>query len=146
MKSKLKCLLIIPLLLIISCERVDPGHPNEPGEEKNIGTVEFDFPITAIHAPVNGIHRIDLSLALTAYDIYRGDFLISANVSDEQRTYEFKLTPGDYYFQAGMGCSCLGDTCLWDGYPGGRFGTKWVMDKITIVKGETLFKRITFNQ
>jgi len=146
MNRTLRYLLIIPLLMMVGCDTETPDDPNITPEDKNIGTVEFDFLLTAVHAPVSGIHRIDLSLALTAYDIYRGDFLISANVSDEQRTYEFKLTPGDYYFQAGIGCSCLGDTCLWDGFPGGRFGTKWVMDRITIVKGETLFKRITFNQ
>jgi len=146
MNRTLRYFLIIPLLMIIGCDTETPDDPNIGPEDKNIGTVEFDFLLTAVHAPVSGIHRLDLSMAHTAYDIYRGDFLISANVSDQVRVYTFKLAPGDYYFQAGIGCSCLGDTCLWDGYPGGRFGSKWVMDRITIVKGETLFKRITFNQ
>lgn len=133
------------LLIMAGCENptVDPDiTPNDP----TTGTVEFDFPIPERSTRPSGIHRIDLSLARTAYDIYRGDFLISANVSDEERIYKFKLEPGDYYYQAGITCSCLGDTCLWDGFPGGRFGTKWTMDRITIIKGVKLKKTINFNQ
>ncbi|MCX6226971.1 MAG: hypothetical protein NTV01_19850 [Bacteroidia bacterium] len=145
MNNAIKYLIAGLLLAIIGCE---PDIPVDPDETStlNIGTVEFDFPLPERIAPASGIRRIDLSLATTAYDLYRGDFLISANVSDRERTYRFKLAPGNYYFQAGITCSCLGDTCLWDGFPGGRFGTKWAMDKITIVKGEKLVKSIMFNQ
>lgn len=146
MNKILRYFLIILCLVIAGCDPETPDDPNDFPDEKNIGTVEFEFPLTSVHAPISGIHRLDLSLARSAYDIYRGDFLISANVSDQVPVYSFNLEPGDYYFQAGIGCSCLGDTCLWDGFPGGRFGSKWVMDRITIVKGETLTKRITFNQ
>ncbi|MDD5509107.1 MAG: hypothetical protein PHD25_12415 [Bacteroidales bacterium] len=145
MNKLINCLMAGLVLVLLGC---DPDNPVDPGgttEDSNIGTVEFDFPVPARNAPTSGVHRIDLSLATTAYDLYRGDFLISANVSDRERTYTFRLTPGDYYYQAGITCSCLGDTCLWDGFPGGRFGTKWDMDRITVVKGEKLAKTIVFN-
>jgi hypothetical protein len=146
MKNTFKYLLALFFLILVGCEPNIPVDPDGTSTEQNIGTVEFDFPVPVRSAPSSGIHRIDLSLAGSSYDLYRGDFLISANVSDRERTYSFKMVPGDYYFQAGITCSCLGDTCLWDGYPGGRFGTKWMMDRITIVKGEKLSKTITFNQ
>lgn len=133
------------LIALAGCEK-PPVDPDITTNDSTTGTVEFDFPIPERSTRPSGIHRIDVSLAWTAYDIYRGDFLISANVSDEERTYQFKLDPGDYYFQAGITCTCLGDTCLWDGFPGGRFGAKWMMDRITIVKGQKITKTINFNQ
>jgi hypothetical protein len=144
MKNAIKYLMAGLLILMIGCEPDTPVNPDDTSEDENFGTVEFDFAVPARNAPASGIHRIDLSLAATAYDLYRGDFLISANVSDQERTYTFKMKPGDYYYQAGITCSCLGDTCLWDGFPGGRYGTKWTMYRITIVKGEKLTKSITF--
>ncbi|MFA6129087.1 MAG: hypothetical protein WC699_17445 [Bacteroidales bacterium] len=135
------------LLASIGCEPVTPVDPDGPTADQKFGTVEFDFPIPpASSVRGDGIKRIDLSVAKTAYDLYRGDFLISANVSDRERTYTFKLQPGEYYFQAGITCTCLGDTCLWEGFPGGRFGTKWDMDRITIVKGEKLVQKLVFNE
>ena len=145
-KNAIKYLMAGLLLAIIGCEPDTPVDPGGTSQDQNAGTIEFDFPVPTRTAPVSGIHRIDLSLAKSAYELYRGDFLISANVSDRERTYSFKLEPGDYYYQAGITCSCLGDPCLWDGFPGGRYGTKWAVDRITIVKGEKLSKTLTFNQ
>jgi len=146
MKKITKYLLAGLVVLIFGCDPDTPVNPDDPSKDPTTGTVEFDFPVIGRTAPASAIHRIDLSLAATAYDLYRGDFLISANVSDRERTYNFKLEPGNYYYQAGITCSCLGDTCLWDGFPGGRYGVKWTMDRITIVKGEKLSKTILFTQ
>ena len=146
MNNAIKYLMAGLLLAIISCNPDTPVDPDQTLKDQNAGTVEFDFPVPDRIAPAEGIHRIDLSLATSAYELYRGDFLISANMSDRERTYTFKLLPGDYYYQAGITCSCMGDTCLWAGFPGGRFGAKWAMDRITIVKGEKLAKTIVFNQ
>jgi len=138
--------LVACLILFTACDPDDPVDPGGTTADPTQGTVEFDFPMPERNAPPGGVHRIDLSLASNAYNLYRGDFLISANVSDRERSYTFRLEPGDYYFQAGITCSCLGDTCLWDGFPGGRFGTKWASDRLTIIKGERIKKIITFNQ
>lgn len=146
MNSLIKYILILFLAGVIACEPDTPADPEGNTGNQNTGTVEFDFPLPNRIASASGIHRIDLSLALTGSDLYRGDFLITANVSDRERLYTFRLEPGDYYFQAGITCSCLGDTCLWDGFPGGRYGTKWAMDRITVVKGKTLVKVLAFNQ
>jgi hypothetical protein len=144
MKARFRLLMFALALIMAGCESEVPGGPDGQPAGTETGTIEFDFPIPQISVPERGLHRIDLSLAASTYDLYRGDFIISANVSDEERTYTFRLDPGDYYYQAGITCSCLGDTCLWGGFPGGRFGAKWDMGKITIVKGETLTKTLIF--
>jgi len=144
MKYLTKLAFISILIAMMSCQPENPEVPNDNNTDTLVGIVEFDFSIPLRRVPAEGIHRIDLSIANTTYDLYRGNFLISANVSDRVTTYTFKLMPGDYYFQAGITCTCLGDTCLWDGFPGGRLGTKWAMDRITIIKGEKVIKSIIF--
>ncbi len=140
---------VIPilLLLLVATIRCQPDEPVDPGNTNGdslTGMVEFDFPLPLTKAPPEGIHRIDLGVAKTSYDLYRGAFLISTNTSDRQQVYTFRLLPGDYYFQAGITCTCQGDTCLWAGFPGGRLGTRWAMDRITITRGEILKKSIVF--
>lgn len=146
MNSLIKCLMTGFLLMMIGCEPESPADTDTDPVNGNIGWVVFDFPVANAKVPASGIRRIDLSLAKTNYDLMRGDMLISANVSDLERTYTFGLDPGDYVYQAGITCTCLGDTCLWGGFPGGRLGTKWTSGQITIVKGEKLMKNITFNK
>ena len=140
-------MILVPVVmaLIIGCTPDEPDNPDDIPTDPNLGTVEFDFAIPARNVPATGVHRIDLSIAANAYNLYRGDFLISANVTDRERIYTFNLPPGDYYYQAGVTCTCLGDTCLWDNYPGGRYGTKWTAGQISVVKGERLQKVLKFN-
>ena len=146
MKNKLLILMVFAGLALLShCQPEEITDPDENGRDTLFGLVRFDFPVPSTHVPALGIHRIDLSIALSNYDLYRGDFLVSANTSDHQQIYSFRLMPGEYYFQAGITCTCGGDTCLWDGFPGGRLGTKWATDKFTIVKGETLTRTIKFS-
>ena len=133
------------MIFFLACQPDIPDNQDDQDQDKNIGYVQFNFPIPERkYAPAEKVHRIDLSIAASAYDLYRGEFLISASVSDLVSTYNFKLAPGDYYFQAGITCSCLGDTCLWDGFPGGRWGTKWTLDRISIIKDEVLIKDLKF--
>ncbi|MFA5218588.1 MAG: hypothetical protein WC388_06580 [Bacteroidales bacterium] len=133
------------LIVLNACDPDVPDNPDGDQAEANTGTVVFDFGIPARNVPESAVHRIDLSIAKDAYDLYRGKFLISANVSDRTRFYTFNLDPGNYYYQAGVTCTSVGDTCLWDGFPGGRFGNKWTLGTITIVKGERLDQVIQFN-
>lgn len=144
MERGLKRLLgLMILLFLTACNGSDP-QIDGPEDSGTIGTVEFDFELKTIRIPVSGIRRIDLSIATSAYHLYRGDFIRTANVSDLIRNYSFRLEEGEYYYQAGITCVCAGDTCLWEGFPGGQFGTKWTAGTIEIVKGEVLRKKLTF--
>ena len=133
---------------LCSCEsEIDTGNGgDEVIEDKNVGSIIFNFPIPERSVPADKIHRIDLSVAPDAHSLYSGYFLESANVSDLLSSYSFKLEEGEYYYQAGLTCSAEGDTCLWDGFPGGQWGTKWTSGKIEIVKGEVIYKDLTFNK
>lgn len=135
------------LLTNISCEKDIIDDDVNPDTEliDNQGIITFNFPIPDGRVPENKVHRVDLSIAENAKSLYSGYFLISANVSDVKTSYSFKLVEGEYYYQAGLTCSCVGDTCLWDGYPGGQWGIKWTSGTIEVIKGQNNEKNLTFN-
>jgi len=108
------------------------------------GVLEVDFQFPLIPLPARAIHRIDLSIARTADSLFRGLFISSANVLDSKSIYRFVLTPGTYYYQAGITCSCLSDSCLWGGFPGGRYGVRWAIDQVEIKLGEVLRQSPSF--
>ena len=133
------------------CEpEIDDGNGGGTGGtevdiNENLGNIVFNFPLPEGGVPKNKIHRVDLSIAEDAHSLYSGYFLKSANVSDLLSSYGFKLEDGEYYFQAGITCSAAGDTCLWGGFPGGQWGTKWASGKVEVKKGETIYKNLTFS-
>jgi len=139
--------MLILLISMFSCQPEIIPDDIDPNDElnDNSGIVNFNFQIPEQRVPLENIHRIDLSIAVDAKSLYSGYFLKSANVSDIQVNYSFDLEDGEYYYQAGITCSSKGDTCLWDGFPGGQWGTKWTSGKIEIVKGQTIYKNLTFN-
>ncbi len=120
-----------------------------PGTEEVIpkvttGVLEVDFKLPPTSLPATKIHRIDLSIARSADSLYRGLFISSANVFDDKSLYRFVLSPGTYYYQAGVTCSCLGDSCLWGGFPGGRYGVRWAIDRVEIKLGEVIRESPSF--
>ncbi|MFA6127510.1 MAG: hypothetical protein WC699_09405 [Bacteroidales bacterium] len=110
-----------------------------PGDEEvpmvTTGVLEVNFILPYIPLPSKSIHRVNLSIARTADSLYRGLFISSANVLDSKSIYRFVLTPGTYYYQAGITCSCLADSCLWGGFPGGRYGVRWAIDQVEVKLG-----------
>ena len=108
------------------------------------GVLEVDFKLPPTFLPATKIHRIDLSIARSADSLYRGMFISSANVFDDKSLYRFVLNPGIYYYQAGVTCSCLGDSCLWGGFPGGRFGVRWAMDRVEVKLGQVIRESPSF--
>ena len=119
---------------------VDDG----PKPEITTGILEVEIKLPYIPLPKERIHLVDLSLARTADSLYRGLFLASPNVYDDKTVYRFTLAPGTYYYQAGITCSCLGDSCLWGGFPGGRFGVRWAIDKVDVIKGKVIRESPSF--
>ena len=139
--------ILICLLVVLSAcgDKIIVDNPDYTGEViEDLGTVIFDFPVPERRVPKDRIHRIDLSIAINPKSLYSGYFIISANVSDLVRSYSFNLQEGEYYYQAGITCVSQGDTCLWDGYPGGQYGAKWTSGTIEIIKDEVLEKTLIF--
>jgi hypothetical protein len=137
--------LIVILLTItaVSCKVEIPDVEN-PETKVTTGVLEIDFKIPYTSLPASKIHRIDLSIARTADSLYRGLFISSANVYDEKTLYRFVLEPGSYYYQAAVTCSCLGDSCLWGGFPGGRYGVRWAIDKVEVALGKVIRESPSF--
>lgn len=140
--------LLIIGFLASSCNNTDLSDNNGPESEitKETGKIVFEFNIPERRVPVEKINRINLSVAVDAKSLFSGYFLASANVSDLVNSYAFTLKEGDYYYQAGITCSSAGDTCLWDGFPGGQWGEKWAMGTISVIREETIVKKLTFNK
>jgi hypothetical protein len=108
------------------------------------GVLEVDFKLPYVALPTSKIHRINLSIARTADSLYKGLFISCANVYDEKSLYRFVLAPGSYYYQAAITCSCLADSCLWGGFPGGRYGVRWAVDKVEVKLGEVIRESPSF--
>lgn len=144
----LPCLLILMLLTALGCQDIpDPDKQDEnPSEAITYGSARFEFPLTDKYGAGTCTRRMDLSISYTADSLYRKEYITAANLSDFQGFYTFQLRPGKYYYQAGKVCTCLGDTCLWNGYPGGRMGVYWTMGWIEVEEGKTWTELIVFKK
>ncbi|HBB90275.1 MAG TPA: hypothetical protein DC042_00720 [Bacteroidales bacterium] len=120
-------------VLLLGCDpaAVDPDNkdltPAGP-----VGTLVADFPITHVWIAPERIIRTDLHISLNAYDMYRGKYIQSANLSDSQERYSFFLPPGNYYLEAAIACLCEGDSCSAGGFPGNKWGQKHASYTFTI--------------
>ncbi len=141
---KIKYLIIILIAFVFSqCDGIgDNGEIEIP--PITTGVLEVDFELPPVQLPAKNIHRVDLSVAQTADSLYKGLFVASANVMDSKSIYRFVLPPGTYYYQAGITCSCLGDSCLWGGFPGGRYGVRWAIDHVEVKLGAVIRESPSF--
>jgi hypothetical protein len=94
--------------------------------------------------PINQIIRTDLRIAANTYDMYKGKFVQSANVTDNQEKYTFYLATGNYCLEAGIACLCGGDSCSGGGFPGNRWGQKFTSYNFIIVEGTTTELTVRF--
>jgi hypothetical protein len=112
----------------------DPGgNPVDPTK----GILEIDFKLPPIQFLSKlKVHRVLLCLGYNEDSIYRSLFFDCANTSDVLEVYTFNLAPGTYYYQAGISCSALGDTCSWAGFPGGRYGIRYSVTRVQVEAGK----------
>jgi hypothetical protein len=143
MKAGRSLIFILIAFALLCCDG-SGGEGNEVVPPVTTGVLEVDFQFPLIPLPAKNIHRIDLSVARTADSLYRGLFVSSANVLDSKSIYRFVLTPGTYYYRAGITCSCLADSCLWGGFPGGRFGVRWAIDQVEVKLGTVIRESPSF--
>lgn len=131
------------IILMSNCQD-EPFIDDNTKGEPTTGVLEIDFQFPYVPLPVKNIHRVDLSIAKSADSLYKGIFISSANVSDSKEIYRFVLTPGSYYYQAAITCSCKADSCLWGGFPGGQWGLRWAIDQVDVVVGEVIRESPSF--
>ena len=139
-------LVAISFLLVglISCEK-DPfqDDPSEI-EADPMGTLHVVFKISHPWLPVKKIVRTDLHIGIDGVEIYKGNYIQSANVTDFQDEYFFYLPPGTYYWMAGIACTCEGDSCSAGGFPGNQWGAKYTMDRFTVYEDKVTTAIPTF--
>ena len=110
--------ILLSAVLLAACEPADVPDGGGGIEAVPTGTLRVLFRISHPWIPVNRIIRSELHVARDAMEIYRGNFIQSANVTSFQDTYFFYLEPGTYYYEAVIACICGGDSCSAGGFPG----------------------------
>jgi hypothetical protein len=135
------------LLALMACDK-SPMEPNNPDNRAAdpVGTLVADFPITHGWLPTSKIIRTDLHIAFNALEMYKGNYVQSANLFDSQEKYSFTLPPGSYYLEAAIACLCEGDSCSAAGFPGNKWGQKHASYRFNIVEGEITEVLIRFLQ
>jgi len=138
MRSLTKWLLALILTVVIpsSCEKDEIEDTTNELEVEETGTLRVWFKLSHPWIPIDRIVRTDLHVAADGVEIYKGNYLQSANVTDFQEDYFFYLAPGTYYYEAGIACICEGDSCSAGGFPGNKFGGKHTMGRFTIKADE----------
>ena len=127
---------ILPLFIACNGEEQIDTDPLDT-EVIPMGEVEIEF--RTPHGPLKlgCVRRAELVIATNAENLFRGNYLYSFNVSDEQDYYILDLLPGSYYFQAGLICICETNSCSAASFPGGQYGLKYTADKFYITVDET---------
>ena len=130
--------LIAAIFVVSACEPIepDPGNNNNNQQIKPTGTLEVEFRVPGSFLPPNRVFRADLSIAVNAEELYKGNFIHVANVYNSKLIYQFRLEPGNYYYKAGIICIAQGDSCSAAGYPGGQNGMKWAIGTATIYENQ----------
>lgn len=127
-------------------EIIDPPDPGDGGTAKEYGTLEVEFRMPGSWLPANRVVRADLSVAVSAEELYKGNFCYVANVYNSTLVYNIRLEPGSYYYQAGIICLAQGDSCSAAGFPGGQNGMKWAIGKATVKANEPVHVVPQFTQ
>jgi len=146
MKSFLGRLFIVFLLScsFLGCEPEIITDPHIDDTYIPSGILEVNFEIKHIWMPTDRIVRVGLHVAEEAQLLYQGDYIQSANVTDNMPFYSFHLSPGSYYYEAIIACICSGDSCSAGGFPGNQFAQKHTMGKFTIYDKEKTLVTPTF--
>lgn len=128
------------LLLLVSCDKtpVDPTDPTDNTNSRIVGTLEIEFRVPGSFLGPSRVLRADLSIAKDAESLYKGHFLQTANVYNSKLIYQFEVSPGVYYYQAGIICIAGGDSCSAASFPGGKFGMKWAIGTAEVKQDKTI--------
>jgi hypothetical protein len=112
-------LVIVIIAASLSCDKIFPAE-EEPliVDPKPMGILDMAFVYRAQGVTADRVKKVELALAYTADDLYRGVFFTQTNVSDAVTHYRFDLPPGEYFYYASVICLCSGDSCKYAGFSG----------------------------
>ncbi len=137
---------IVLILAVLAAAACDPEEPPDGGglQAEPTGTLRVLFKLSHPWIPPERLIRTELHVARDAMEIYKGNFIQSANVTSFQEVYFFYLEPGTYYYEAVEACICGGDSCSAGGFPGNKWGTKHTMGKFLIQEDEVTAVTVLF--
>jgi len=114
-----KILTLLLMIFLSACLPAEIEDPDIADEEKPpMGTLDIAFTYRIQGIPTDRLRKVDLCLARTADDLYRGIFFTCCNVSEAITHYQFHLPPGTYFYFASIICLCSDDSCKFSGFPG----------------------------
>jgi hypothetical protein len=126
---------ILMIFAILSCDQISPDDSDPVIVDiKPMGTLDMAFVYRVQGVPVSRVKKVDLALAYTADNLYKGIFFVQANVSDAVTHYRFELPPGEYFYYATVICLCEGDSCKYAGFSG-QNGLIAAGGKVTVKDG-----------
>jgi hypothetical protein len=132
----IRLLIILMIVAIFSCDKIFPGTDQPvivdptPG-----GILDMAFVYRVQGIPLGRLKKVDLCLAYTADNLYKGIYFVQANVSDAVTHYRFDLPPGEYFYYATVICLCSGDSCKYSGFSG-QNGLIAAGGKVTVEDGK----------
>jgi hypothetical protein len=137
MKSiSIRLVFILMIGAILSCDKIWPGISDPLIVDKiPVGILDMAFVYRVQGVPSKRLKKVDLCLAYTADNLYRGIFFVQANVSDAVTHYRFELPPGEYFYYATVICLCEGDSCKYAGFSG-QNGLIAAGGKVTVEDGK----------
>lgn len=132
----IRLLIVLMITMILSCDKIWPGD-EEPTiiDPVPMGILDIAFTYRVQGVPSNRLKKVDLCLAYTAEDLYKGIYFVQTNVSDAVTHYRFELPPGEYFYYATVICLCGGDSCKYSGFPG-QNGLIAAGGKVTVEDGK----------
>ena len=136
--------ILISLLSFSRCMIFEMEEEEEIPHD-SIGVLEVEFLLPEYDVPADKIHLIDLSISFDRDSAIQGKFIRKANVSDSKMIYQFTLLEREYYFRAAISCSCGGDTCSQEGFPGGQNSIKYSFQPVTVDGGKIRRYLTSFN-
>ena len=141
----IRLIFILMIAAVLSCDKLFPGT-GDPliVDVKPMGTLDMAFVYRVQGIPPSRMKKVELSLAYTADNLYRGIFFVQANVSDAVVHYRFELPPGEYFYYATVICLCGGDSCKYSGFPG-QYGHIAAGGKVTVEDGKIMSYATNFH-
>jgi hypothetical protein len=132
-----KLLYLFAIVILGSCQPEKLPDEIDTTQADPVGTLQVKFEIKHPWIPKGRIIRAGLHIAPTAMELFRGEYIQSANVNNYNEFYTFHLPPGSYYLEAIIACICGGDSCSAGGFPGYAPSTKHTAEKFLITEDET---------
>ena len=133
MKKRVLCWpILLIIMLFMGCGNSGLPEDIDGPEATPKGKLQVKFEITHPWLPTDRIIRAGLHVAKTAFEMYRGEYIQSANVNNTNLYYTFELEPVTYYVEAIIACICQGDSCSAGGFPGYAPAFKHTADRFEI--------------